>query len=145
MWGLIYIKRKKKEETEVIEYQKIHHISLNVRDLTAAKQFYSEVLKFQEIERPPFNSKGVWYAIGNSGQQLHLIEYTSGQSLRGGGIDSSDGHFAIWVNSYKATIQWLEQSGIVFDARPNSVAGFAQIYINDIDHNIIEFGAELDS
>ncbi len=128
----------------VIEYQKLHHVSLNVRDLTASKEFYKEVLKFQEIERPPLKSNGVWFAIGDSGQQLHLIEYTSGQSLRDGGIDSSDGHFAVWVRSYKATIEWLERSGIVFDARPNSVVGFAQIYINDIDHNIIEFAAELD-
>ncbi|HEY0828728.1 MAG TPA: VOC family protein [Bacilli bacterium] len=128
----------------MIEYQKIHHVSLNVRNLAAAKKFYMEVLRFQEIERPNFNSNGVWFAIGDSGQQLHLIEYTHGHSLRDGGIDLNDGHFAIWVKSYKATIEWLEQSGIVFDARPNSAAGFAQIYINDIDCNIIEFDADLD-
>lgn len=61
------------------------------------------------------------------------------------GIDSVDGHFALWVKSYKNTIQWLEHIGVSYEARPQSVAGFAQIYILDVDNNIIEFDAAYDS
>jgi glyoxylase I family protein len=127
----------------VIEFNRIHHVSIAVRDLEKARAFYSDTLKFQEIGRPPFRSRGIWYAVGN--QQLHLIEYSNGQTLRSSGIDSTDGHFAIWVKSYNETIEYLEEVGIPFDARPNSVAGFAQIYILDIDNNVIEFDAEYES
>jgi catechol 2,3-dioxygenase-like lactoylglutathione lyase family enzyme len=118
-------------------------VSLAVRDLEQAKKFYSEVLHFQEIQRPPFRSKGIWYAVGN--QQLHLLENPNGETLRKREIDSVDGHFAIWVKSYKNTVEWLGKVGVPFEARPQSVAGFAQIYILDLDNNIIEFDAAYDS
>lgn len=127
----------------MIEYEKIHHVSIAVRDLEQARSFYSNTLHFPEIQRPPFKSNGVWYAIGD--QQLHLIEHPNGETLRKSGIDSGDGHFAIWVRSYQNTIEWLEKAGIPYEARPQSVAGFAQIYIVDPDHNVIEFDATYDS
>ena len=123
----------------MIEVEGLHHVSVAVRDLKKAREFYSGKLKFQEIDRPPFKSKGVWYRVGN--QQLHLLEHPNGETLREGGIDSVDGHFAVWVKSYKKTIEWLDEIGVPYDARPNSVAGFAQIYILDVDHNVIEFDA----
>ncbi|MCZ8511317.1 VOC family protein [Paenibacillus filicis] len=128
----------------MIQFERIHHVSLAVRDLALARSFYSDKLRFQEIERPPFKSRGVWYAIGSS-QQLHLLEHPNGEALRTSGIDSVDGHFAIWVTSYSGTIAWLENQGIPYEARPQSVAGFAQIYILDPDHNIIEFDSTYDS
>jgi glyoxylase I family protein len=127
----------------LIEFIRIHHVSLAVRDLEKAKRFYSEILNFQEIERPPFKSKGIWYAVGE--QQLHLLEHPNGETLRKSGIDSVDGHFALWVKSYKNTIQWLENVAVPYEARPHSVAGFSQIYILDVDNNIIEFDATYDS
>ena len=123
----------------MIEFERIHHVSLAVRDLARARQFYTEVLQLQEIERPPFNSKGIWYAIGS--QQLHLLEHPKGEALRTSGIDTVDGHFAVWVKSFKDTAAYLDNAGIAYEARPNSVAGFTQIYVLDPDHNIIEFDA----
>lgn len=127
----------------MIDFERIHHVSLAVRNLEKARKFYSEVLNLQEIKRPPFNSRGIWYAVGD--QQLHLLEHPIGETLRQSGIDSVDGHFAIWVKSYKKTIEWLERADVKYEARPNSVAGFAQIYILDPDNNIIEFDAAYDS
>ena len=127
----------------MIEYVNIHHVSLAVRDLEQARQFYSEVLQLREIARPPFQSRGIWYAIGD--QQLHLIECPEGETLREGPIQSQDSHFAVWVKSYRDTVAWLEQVGIPYEARPESVAGFAQIYILDVDHHIIEFDAPYSS
>lgn len=123
----------------MIEYAHIHHVSLAVRDLEVAKKFYSGLLRMQEIERPPFNSTGTWYALGS--QQLHLLQHPQGHTLREAGIDTTDGHFAIWVKSYKETLAWLEQQGIEYEARPDSVAGFSQIFVLDPDRNIIEFDA----
>ncbi|MDO7907947.1 VOC family protein [Paenibacillus sp. JX-17] len=127
----------------MIEFEHIHHVSLAVRDLAAARSFYTDQLQLQEIERPPFRSRGIWYAIGN--QQLHLLEHPQGETLRTKDVDTTDGHFAIWVRSYNETIQWLDQQGIPYEARPDSVAGFAQIFLLDPDRNIIEFGAPYSS
>jgi glyoxylase I family protein len=123
----------------MIEFEGLHHVSLAVRDLEQARHFYTNQLKFQEIQRPPFNSKGIWYAVG--AQQLHLLENLEGETLRKGEIDSVDGHFAIWVKSYRQTIAYLEAAAIAYEARPDSLAGFSQIYVLDLDHNIIEFDA----
>ncbi|WIV18604.1 VOC family protein [Paenibacillus polygoni] len=128
----------------MIEMERIHHVSLAVRDLTKAHQFYSEKLQLKQITRPPFDSTGVWYAIGEE-QQLHLLQHPAGETLRKSGIDTTDGHFAVWVKSYEKTKHWLESVGIPYEARPNSVAGFAQIFILDPDQNIIEFAAPYSS
>lgn len=123
----------------MIHFNGLHHVSLAVRSLDIAKAFYSEKLMLQEIPRPPFNSTGVWYAVGD--QQLHLLEHPGGDTLRERGIDTVDGHFAFWVKSHSDTKAWLEEQGIPYEARPDSVAGFAQIYVLDPDRNILEFGA----
>jgi glyoxylase I family protein len=123
----------------MIDFVGLHHISLAVRDLQQARRFYTDVLGFHEIVRPPFDSTGVWYAVGD--QQLHLIVNPTGETLREGEINSIDGHFAIWVTSYRKTIEWLEEASIPYEARQESVAGFSQIYVLDLDRNIIEFDA----
>jgi catechol 2,3-dioxygenase-like lactoylglutathione lyase family enzyme len=127
----------------MIEIEQIHHVSLAVRDLSRAKEFYSGVLQFSEIERPPFGSRGIWYAIGD--RQLHLSENSEAETLRASGIDDREGHFAIWVKSYKSTIDWLQKQGIAYKTKPDSIAGFSQIWIIDPDHNVIEFDAEFNS
>jgi glyoxylase I family protein len=124
----------------LIEYVALHHVSLAVRNLERSRDFYTNLLKFTEIPRPPFNSNGIWYAVGPV-QQLHLLEHPTGETLRVGKIDSVDGHFAVWVKSYKDTIAFLEAAAIAHEARPDSLAGFSQIYVLDLDSNIIEFGA----
>jgi glyoxylase I family protein len=129
------------ERITMMQYEGIHHVSLTVRDLEKAKAFYSQVLGLQEIERPPFDFAGTWYAVGEGGQQLHLIVH-NGETKREGGIDTRDGHLAIRVRSYKAAKAWLEEQGIPHEARPFAKAGFPQIYVLDPDRNIIEFNAD---
>lgn len=126
----------------MISYEGLHHVSLIVSDLEKAKAFYQHVLGLQEIERPAFNVPGAWYAVGDSGQQLHLIVH-EGETKRDGGIDTRDGHVAIRVSHYTKTLEWLQQHGIEHKANPKSEAGFAQIFILDPDSNIIELNAEI--
>ncbi|NMO94720.1 VOC family protein [Paenibacillus lemnae] len=123
----------------MITFMGLHHVSLAVRNLEKARVFYSERLQLKEIQRPPFDSKGIWYAVGE--QQLHLLEHPGGDTLRERGIDTIDGHLSVWVKSYQETKDWLDQQEIPYEARPDSIAGFAQIYVLDPDRNIIEFGA----
>ncbi|WP_424765942.1 VOC family protein [Paenibacillus sp. sgz302251] len=125
----------------MITHKGIHHASLIVTNLERAKAFYTGILCLREIERPAFDFPGAWYAIGDNGNQLHLLVH-DGETARTGGIDTRDGHFAIRISHYKQTIEWLEQHGITFKAKPDSITGFAQIFILDPDRNIIELNAE---
>ncbi|MBD2869419.1 VOC family protein [Paenibacillus arenilitoris] len=126
----------------MIRNEGLHHVSIIVSDLERSKSFYERVLGLREIERPPFGFPGAWYAVGGSGQQLHIIVH-DGETKRAGGIDSRDGHFAVSVSDYGDAIDWLERHGIEYRANPNSMTGFAQIFMLDPDRNIIELNAAM--
>jgi len=128
----------------------IHHVSITVRDLERSCEFYSQILCLAPIQRPPFNFPGAWFAAG-TGQQVHLIVH-GGATFRGEkGVDTRDGHFAVRVGSYRATVEFLRSKGYSEDApdldlhkmrlQPHATAGFPQIYILDPDRNMIEINA----
>ena len=133
-----------------MEIQAIHHVSLTVRDLDLSVRFYGEILGLPPIDRPPFGFPGAWFAVGEV-QQLHLIVH-DGATFRGDrGINTRDGHFAVRVGSYRATVEFLRSKGYCEDApdldlhkmrlQPHATAGFPQIYILDPDRNMIEINA----
>ncbi|MCY0869295.1 MAG: VOC family protein [Firmicutes bacterium] len=122
-----------------LEIERIHHVSLAVRDLQRARAFYTGMLGLQEIDRPAFDTNGIWYRVGEL--QLHLTHSPQAETLRCGDPLGTDGHFAVWVKSYRDAVQWLTDRGISYTAQPQSVAGFAQIWLLDPDHNIIELDA----
>ncbi|WP_274364337.1 VOC family protein [Paenibacillus thermotolerans] len=124
----------------MVRCEGIHHVSLIVTDLERAKSFYKDILGLREIERPPFDFPGAWLAVGESGQQVHLLVH-DGETKRQGGIDTRDGHFALRVQSYEETRRHLTQKGIEHTANPNSITGFAQIFLLDPDRNVIELNA----
>jgi glyoxylase I family protein len=127
----------------LIKSKMIHHISLNVTNLEKSKQFYKDVLCLEEINRPDFLFPGAWFAIGSLGQQLHLIVH-SGETLRSKGLDSRDGHFALRVENFEETLDWLEQKKVVYKAKNKSNSGFQQIFVLDPDLNIIEMNVQRD-
>lgn len=127
----------------------IHHVSLPVRDLERSKHFYHEVLGLNEISRPPFDFPGAWYQLGD--RQLHLIVHNNSTFREGKTVDSRDIHFAVRVNSYRETRDFLRSKGFHPKAddelkktkeSPQSTAGWPQIYIMDPDRNVIELNAE---
>ena len=129
--------------------ESIHHISLPVADLERSKQFYQEVLGLPEIERPPFDFPGAWYQLGD--RQLHLIVHTNSTFREGKTVDSRDIHFAIRIDSYRKTREYLRSKGFHPEAEdelkkmkedPHSIAGWPQLYIMDPDRNLIELNAE---
>ncbi len=81
--------------------------------------FYRDIIRLQELDRPDFDFAGAWFAVGDTGQQLHLIRH-DGETLRQGPINTRDGHFAIRVRSYRETLDWLRQCGLEPDARPHA-------------------------
>lgn len=125
----------------MIDIQGIHHVSLPVTNLEKAKYFYGSILEFPEISRPDFNFPGAWYQIG--GHQLHLIVNTKSETLRSKyKLETKDGHFAIRINNYKETVNFLNKKNVDFIEKPYSRSGFAQIFCMDPDRNIIEFNVD---
>jgi catechol 2,3-dioxygenase-like lactoylglutathione lyase family enzyme len=133
-----------------MEILAIHHVSLTVSDLGRSKRFYREILSFNEITRPNFDSPGAWFQLAGS-QQVHLNVY-SGATFREKPLNTHDVHFAVRVRSYQAAVEFLHAKGFREDAdindpycmilRPRSRAGFPQIYICDPDRHIIEINSE---
>lgn len=51
----------------------LQHVSLSVTDFEAAIGFYTDILGFEQMDRPDFGFPGAWLKTGN-GVQIHLIE-----------------------------------------------------------------------
>lgn len=116
-------------------------MSLTVTNLDRAKSFYSEILGLKEIERPNFDFPGAWYGVGQ--QQIHLIVLPSSQTIRQDkSLSSREGHFALRVESYEETLNWLKKNNIDVLEKPHGKSGFAQIFCADPDGNLIEFNVE---
>ncbi|MGV8841314.1 MAG: VOC family protein [Bauldia sp.] len=133
--------------------ESLHHVSLPVTDVERSRRFYRDVLGLAEIDRPPFDFAGAWFAVGSAGQQLHLIAGGSGApTFRSGkGVDSRDVHFAVRVPDYMAALRDLRAAGygeatadelLRMKVNPKATAGFPQIYILDPDRNVIEINAD---
>ena len=119
----------------------VHHVAVVVRDLAAAKEFYGEILGLEEIPRPAFDFPGAWYAVGD--RQLHLIVHAPARAVRGTReIDARDGHFALRVADYDATLAHLRSRGVVVRESRLNVTPWAQLYVTDPDGNVIELNAE---
>ena len=55
----------------------IHHVNLMFDDIDAAREFYGDVMGFDEIERPDFGFPGLWF----QNPATHIL-------LRGNGRDA---------------------------------------------------------
>ena len=102
-----------------------------------------------EIPRPPSDSPGAWYRVGDG--QLHLIENDGATFREGKTVDSQDIHLALRVDSYRETRRFLCSKGFHPDTDdelkrmkecPRGTAGWPQLYIMDPDRNVIELNAE---
>lgn len=106
----------------------VHHVSINVDDVDAARRFYVDVLGLSERkDRPDFGFPGAWLDAG--GEQVHLI---------GGPTPAPQGqHFALRVDDLSTVIDELRLLGItVSDAVP--VGPSLQAFLNDPCGNQIE-------
>jgi glyoxylase I family protein len=119
----------------------LHHVSISVTDLDRAREFYGTVLGLPECTRPPFDFPGAWYELGD--RQLHLIVHEPTRTLRGTTrIDARDGHFALRVADYDATLERMRAHGVDVLESPTNVTPWAQMYVTDPDGNVVELNVE---
>lgn len=114
----------------------LHHASLLVADLAAARAFYEGVLGLHPSDtRPPMRFEGVWYELG--AQQIHLLALPNPdagvQRPEHGGRDR---HTAVLVNDLDALIVRLDETGIPYT---HSHSGRRALFCRDPDGNALEF------
>lgn len=106
----------------------LHHVSLNVRDVPAALDFYTRVLGLTErSDRPDFSFDGAWLDAG--GQQIHLIEADPPPSL--------GQHFALAVSDLDAVVAELRGQGVTV-TDPVPVGPGRQSFLDDPAGNRVE-------
>lgn len=124
----------------------LHHVSIPVRDLESAVDFYENVLGFKRIPRPPFTVGGVWYGVGRN--HIHLTVHASGHFRDGKGVDNDDIHYALRVEDFEAAYTHFKACGFDEDlpadhpkrmiVKRQGLAGFPQIFLMDPERHIIE-------
>ena len=106
----------------------VHHVSINVRNVDEALEFYVNRLGLTPRgDRPDFGFAGAWLDAG--GQQVHLIEGDPPAAL--------GQHFALQVDDLDAAIADLRSQGIkTTDA--SGVGTGRQAFVSDPSGNGIE-------
>ena len=108
----------------------IHHVSLNVGDVDAARTFYVDVLGFEVMpSRPNFDFDGAWLHAGAN--QVHLI---------GGAKNPPDRrqHFALQVDSLTDWMDHLTAFDVPFRHATRIMGAGDQLFLHDPSGNRIE-------
>ncbi|MBE0439067.1 MAG: VOC family protein [Gammaproteobacteria bacterium] len=116
----------------------IAHASFLVDDVQRSLAFYCGVLQIkQNMSRPNFPFDGAWLDLGDSGQQLHLMQLPNPDSKEGrpdhGGKDK---HVALVVDNLDELAKRLDAANITYS---RSKSGRAAFFCRDPDGNALEF------
>ena len=115
-----------------IDVHELNHVAIQVRDLSASRYFYRDILGLAEIPRPAFDFDGAWFALGK--QELHLIlnECLSDS-------DRSQHHFALRIDDPFAAKAELAKRGVTgFEGPKRRPDGAMQLFFRDPDGYRIE-------
>jgi len=106
----------------------LHHVSINVADVGAAREFYLSALGLEvRPDRPEFSFDGAWLNVG--GQQVHLIHAEVPEQL--------GQHFALRVDDLDEAVSSLRALGYeVTD--PVAVGRNRQSFLDDPSGNRVE-------
>lgn len=116
----------------------IAHASFLVADVEKSLEFYCGVLEMKLNEtRPDFAFKGAWIDIGDSGQQIHLMQLPNPDAQddrpEHGGRDK---HVALMVEDIELLEKNLVAANVTFT---KSKSGRAAFFCRDPDGNALEF------
>ena len=114
---------------------RLHHVSLSVRDIEKAREFYGGLLGLPEIERPDLPFPGAWYRLG--GTEIHLIVPSADADVGSppGGLNPMAYHSAFAIEDYEAVRGQLKARGLQLLESPR----MKQLWVRDPDGNVLEF------
>src|SRR5579884_614429 len=106
----------------------IHHVALNVEDVTEGVRFYCEALGGRlRADRPDIGIDGAWIDLGS--QQVHLLQAPVPPNL--------GQHLALRVDDLDAAVAELRGRGLdVGD--PSPVGSGRQAFVTDPSGNAVE-------
>lgn len=124
---------------------KLSHIALLVRNLEKARDFYGNILGFQEIDRPPFSIKGIWYSLGDF--ELHLMLHEQADPPQVHPLNETvQPHFALSITQNEMTeiLEKLRKFEVPLISEPTcSPTGILQVFFYDEDKNMVELNNEM--
>lgn len=89
--------------TTTVKPNGVDHVALNVPDVPAAVEFYTNVLGLtQNFDRPDFGFAGAWLDAG--AQQVHLIELPAPPNM--------GQHFALLYDDIYVVVDYLRGLGL---------------------------------
>ena len=112
----------------------LNHVALHVSDVPESIRFYRDVVGLKAKNRPDFNFKGAWFALGET-RELHLLEGRSSP------VPSHHraGHFAIEVDSVQEAARILSEKGLELHGPQTRPDGALQVFVVDPDGHWVEF------
>ena len=138
---------KTDEQNKVVKLPlaSFNHIAREVLSLETSMKFYVDILGFQVVPRPPFDSEGYW--LWGYGLSLHLVETTvpdERKTVKKARIKHFStslprvDHFAFLTTdiSYIKTI--LDKHKVYYKHDIPKNTGIEQIFLFDPDGNVIE-------
>ncbi|GAB5442905.1 MAG: VOC family protein [Fuerstiella sp.] len=120
----------------------IDHVTLVVKDVSASRQFYVDLLGMDEVDRPAFSFGGAWFQAGAT--LVHLIEEHEASGPAGYPVEvlrrsSRNHHFAFEVDDAKAAAEILKQRGLeLVDDAKQRPDGAVQVFVADPDGHVVE-------
>ena len=112
-----------------LDVQGIHHVSVLVTDLEAARQFYGGVLGFEEIKKPStFDFEVLWFRFADN--HVHLIPSDTPDTI-------SLRHPALEVPDIDAAREHFKSHGCAVE-EADPIPGAERFFAFDPDGNRIE-------
>ncbi len=106
----------------------LHHVSINVRDVAEAVDFYRDVMGFPvRSDRAAFSFDGAWLDVGD--RQLHLLDKPVPEAV--------GQHFALRVEDIDAAVAELRERGVAV-SDPVAVNLSRQAFLHDPSGNLVE-------
>jgi catechol 2,3-dioxygenase-like lactoylglutathione lyase family enzyme len=115
--------------TTTVKPNGVDHVALNVPDVPAAVEFYTNVLGLtQNFDRPDFGFAGAWLDAG--AQQVHLIELPAPPNM--------GQHFALLYDDIYVVVDYLRGLGLEVTDPVINGAKRHQAFVSDPWGNGIE-------
>lgn len=128
------------------------HYTVRAANLSATRDFYTNVLGLRAGPRPPFGFPGVWLYLGNDFAQaeqgcVHLIgagedaardSYLGSPRHSEGGSTSALDHIAFFATDWKSGQDRLNKFGVGFTERVVPMLGVRQVFLCGPDGITIE-------